>query len=125
QDSKTLIDILHGNKFLLGRDGDASGFYHHDVSQWVLGYILGVEWEPSLVTYTNQTHEAQSSYTGTYMTTTEDASPFEAALAQIGDKAIEYETVRYKQQRLVAFSNWPTTDPFTYSLVTTRYRYKS
>ena len=124
QDSKTVIDILHGNKFLLGRDGDGSGFYRHDVSQWVLGYILGVEWEPSLVTYTNLTHEEQSRYEGTYLSTTEDATPFEAALAQIGDAVIEYETVRYKQQRLVAFSNWPTTDPFVYSVVTTAHRDK-
>ncbi len=124
QDSKTVIDILHGNKFLLGRDGDASGFYRHDVSQWVLGYILGVECEPSLVTYTNLTHEGQSRYEGTYLSTTEDATPFEAALAQIGDAVIEYETVRYKQQRLVAFSNWPTTDPFVYSVVTTAHRDK-
>ncbi len=125
QDCKTIIDILHGNKFLLGRDGDGSGYYSHDVSQWVLGYIIGVEWENSLVAYTNQNNPHLTSYQGKYMSTTEDAKPFEAALAQIGDKAIEYETVRYKEQRLVAFSNWPTTDPFTYSLVTTRYRYKS
>ena len=35
-------------------------------------------------------------------------------LTQVGDKIIEYESKRYKQQRLIAFSNWPTTDPFTY-----------
>ena len=29
---------------------------------------------------------------------------------------------RYKEQRLVAFSNWPTTDPFKYSVVTTVYQ---
>ncbi len=125
EDSKTIIDIIHGNKFLLGRDGDGSGFYRHDVSQWVLGYILGVEWESSLVTYTNQNNPHRTSYTGAYMSTTEDATPFEAALAQLGDEVIEYETTRYKTQRLMAFSNWPTTDPFTYSLTTTNYRYKS
>ena len=124
EDSKTIIDILHGNKFLLGRDGDGSGFYRHDVSKWVLGYILGVEWESSLVTYTNQTHEDVSGYQGEYMATTQEATPFEAALAQLGDEVIEYETTRYKEQRLVAFSNWPTTDPFVYSVVTTAYRDK-
>ena len=125
QDCKTIIDILHGRKFLLGRDGDGSGFYSHDVSRWVLGYILGVEWETSLVTYTNQNNPRRTSYQGTYMATTQDATPFEAALAQLGDEVIRYESTRYKQQRLVAFSNWPTTDPFIYSLVTATYRYKT
>lgn len=125
EDSKTIVDIIHGKKFLLGRDGDGSGFYRHDVSPWVLGYILGVEWEASLVTYTNQTHYDQTSYQGSYMSTTPDASPFEAALARLGDELIGYESSRYKQQRMVAFSNWPTTDPFCYSLVTTTYRFKN
>ena len=35
-------------------------------------------------------------------------------LAQVADKTVEYETNRYGQQRLIAFSNWPTTDPFEY-----------
>lgn len=125
EDGKTVIDILHGNRSLLGRDGDASGRYRKDVSRWVLGYILGVEWESSLVTYTNQNNPDKSSYQGTYLTTTEEATPFEAMLARLGDGIISYETDRYCQQRLVAFANWPTTDPFSYSLVTTAYRYKS
>ena len=124
EDAKTIVDILHGRKFLLGRDGDGSSYYRHDVSRWTLGYILGVEWEASLVNYTNQNHYDKTSYQGQYMVTTPDATPFEAALARLGDEIISYETRRYKQQRLVAFSNWPTTDPFRYSLVTTAYRDK-
>lgn len=124
EDCQTIVDILHGNKFLLGRDGDGSGFYRHDVSSWVLGYILGVEWESSLVTYTNQNNPDRCSYSGKYMATTDEATPFEAMLAQLGDRLIAYESSRYKQQRLVAFSNWPTTDPFRYSLITSNYRHK-
>ena len=37
---------------------------------------------------------------------------------------IEYESQRYKQQRLVAFANWPTTDPFIYPEAVMAYRYK-
>ena len=113
-DCKTVVDILHGEKnFSLGR-GLGSGSYRKDVSQWVIGYILGVEWEDVTVAYTNEKYPERNSYTGTYMYTTEDATPFEAMLAQVGDSIIEYETTRYKEQRLIAFSNWPTTDPFLY-----------
>lgn len=55
------------------------------------------------------------------MYTSEEASPFEAMLARTGDKVIEYESKRYGQQRLVAFSNWPTTDPFEYPRETAEY----
>ena len=113
-DCKTLVDVLHGNRSLsLGR-GLGSGSYRCDVSPWVIGYILGVEWEDVTVAYTNEKYPERNQYSGTYMVTTEDATPFEAMLAQVGDSIIEYETQRYRQQRLVAFSNWPTTDPFLY-----------
>lgn len=118
-DCRTVVDVIHGNKKIsLGRVASAgSGTYRRDVSKWVIGYILGVEWEDVTVVYTNEKYagiEGYTSYQGKYMYTTEEATPFEAMLAQVGDKIIEYESHRYKQQRLIAFSNWPTTDPFVY-----------
>ena len=43
-DCRTMLDVIHGNKKIgLGRMASAgSGFYLHDVSQWIIGYILGV-----------------------------------------------------------------------------------
>lgn len=114
EDSRTLVDILHGNRNLSLGYGLGSGSYRRDVSPWVIGYILGVEWEDVTVAYTNEKYPERTSYQGTYLYTTQDATPFEAMLAQVGDNIIAYETTRYKQQRLVAFSNWPTTDPFLY-----------
>lgn len=113
-DCRTVVDILHGKKTLNLGYGIGSGSYRHDVSPWVIGYILGVEWEDVTVTYTNNKYPQRNSYQGTYMYTTADASPFEAMLCEVGDKIIEYESERYHQQRLIAFSNWPTTDPFDY-----------
>ena len=45
EDCRTLVDVIHGNKKIsLGRYASAgSGTYHHDISPWVIGYILGVE----------------------------------------------------------------------------------
>lgn len=121
EDSKIVIDIIHGKRnFSLGR-GTGSGSYRKDISQWVIGYILGVEWEDVTVAYTDHKYPERNQYHGKYMYTTEDASPFEAMLCEVGNKVIEYESERYKQQRLIAFSNWPTTDPFDYPDNVTRF----
>ena len=125
EDGKTVVDILHGKRVHLGRDGDASGYYFQDVSQWVLGYILGAEWRSDLVTYTNQNHQGMEPYQGQYLQATENASPFENMLARLGDEVIAHETRRYAEQRLVSFVNSAATDPFSYSVVTTSYRYKT
>ena len=64
-DSKTLVDILHGERSLsLGR-GLGSGSYRKDVSQWVIGYILGVEWEDVTVAYTDNKYPERNRYSGT------------------------------------------------------------
>lgn len=119
EDCKIMVNVIHGKQKLnLGRVASAGhGSYHKDISQWVIGYILGVEWEDLTVAYTDDLYEGEegySSYEGKYMYTTEEASPFEIMLAKVGDDIIRYETERYGTQRLIAFSNWPTTDPFEY-----------
>lgn len=119
EDCKIVVDVIHGNKKIsLGKVASAgSGTYRHDVSQWVIGYILGVEWEDVTVIYTDKKYEnvdGYISYQGTYTYTTADATPFEVMLAQVFDKIVGYESSRYQQQKLIAFSNWPTADPFDY-----------
>ncbi len=124
-DCMSLVDIIHGKKTLsLGNGGSGGGNYRKDISQWVIGYLIGVEWESSLVIYTNQKSAGLENFAGTYLYTTEDATPFEAMLCRVGDSLIRYESERYRQQRLVAFSNWPTTDPFVYPAAVADYRRK-
>lgn len=118
-DCRTMINVIHGKqKISLGRIASAgSGTYTHDVSRWVIGYILGVEWEDVTVAYTDHKYEGlegYTSYTGEYLRTTPEATPFECMLAQVGDTVIAYETKRFGTQKLLAFANWPTTDPFDY-----------
>lgn len=120
-DCRTVVDIIHGKKNLNLGYGIGAGSYRNDISPWVIGYILGVEWEDVTVVYTNDKYPDRNVYNGTYMYTTEDATPFEAMLCEVGNKIIEYESERYKQQRLIAFSNWPTTDPFDYPELITKY----
>ncbi len=118
-DCRNMVDAIHGNKkFAIGkRAASGSGSYLKDVSKWTIGYILGIDWESTTVAYTNQKYEgdeAYTKYTGDYLYTTGEPSAFEAMLAYVGDKAIEYEAKKYKEQRLISFSNHPMTDPFDY-----------
>lgn len=114
EDSRILVDVLHGKRKINANEAYGNGTYTHDISDWVIGYIIGVEWEGITVAYTDFMEQDKSSYQGKYMYTTDEATPFEAMLAQVGDKIFEYESTRYKTQKLVAFSNWPTTDPIDY-----------
>lgn len=53
EDCKIMVDIIHGNrKVSLGRMASAGhGSYLKDISHWVIGYILGVEWDELTVAY--------------------------------------------------------------------------
>ncbi len=112
-DGKDLVDIFHGNKTLNPRPGFASGHYSYDVSKYIIGWILGVEWDPSFVMNTNQLHPTLNHYEGNFLYT-ENASPFEAFLAQVGDTILSYEAEKYSTTRPVSFTNWLTTDPLTH-----------
>ncbi len=104
------VDIIHGNADIEKLPGNPGGVYTSDVSQWVVGWILGVEWSADFVIGTNTAHPEESTFSGTYVHT-RDASPFEVFLAGAAEQAISYEMGQYGQQRPVALSNWCTTDP--------------
>lgn len=124
RDCKKTIDTVHGRYKEWTKDSIFSRYYRWDISPWVCGYILGVEWEGSLVTYTDKSFPQQEQLDGKYFYT-EGASNFEIFLASAGEAAAAYETQKYGSQRMIAFSNWPTTDPLTYSQNLTEYFLKS
>lgn len=109
EDIKTLINIIHGNASLPQKRGYASGVYTKDVSPYVMGWILGIEWDPEFVQNTNKVNEKITSFKGKHLYT-ENASPFEVFLAECGDYAIDYETENHKMQRPLSFTNWVTAD---------------
>lgn len=124
RDCKKTVDVVHGRHKEQGENSVLPRFYRWDVSPWVCGYILGVEWEGTLVTYTDQSFPQREQLDGEYFYT-EDASNFEIFLASAGEKTAAYETRKYGAQRMIAFSNWPTTDPLTYPQKLTEYYTKS
>lgn len=111
EDCEKLVDVLHGRRSIWYNSRYGHGTYKWDVSQWVIGYILGVEWDPDVVLYTDDIQAHSASFEGTFLYTDEKASAFEAMLARVGDCLLEYEMRKYGAQRLLAFSNWPETDP--------------
>ena len=67
EDAVTLVDVIHGNATVEETAGEASGTYTSDVSHWLAGWILGIEWDPNLVVNTNTQHPDKASYDGTYL----------------------------------------------------------
>ncbi|HOV70011.1 MAG TPA: family 2 glycosyl transferase, partial [Clostridia bacterium] len=108
-----VIDVLHGNITLPLRPGFASGNYTVDVSDYVAGIMLGIEWDPKFVINTNNNNPERSIYNGDYLYTL-NATPFETFLCSVGDEVIRYQTEKYSYQVPVAFTNWVTTDPLSH-----------
>ncbi|MBO0961579.1 hypothetical protein J1P26_17885 [Neobacillus sp. MM2021_6] len=106
---RNMIDIIHGNSNLAERPGHAAGTYQYDISKYVLGMIIGTEWDPEMVKNTNTVHAGIAQYKGNYFKT-ENASPFEVWLAGLMDYAAAYEAKQYSWQHSLSFTNWVTTD---------------
>lgn len=83
------------------------------MSPWLVGWIIGIEWDLNFVINTNNQHPDKKDYDGKYLYT-QTASPFEAFLCRVGDALIKHEAETYKFQVPLAFSNWITTDPLTH-----------
>ena len=113
QDVLTTVDVIHGSAVIPDSPGEASGTYRTDVSRWLAGWIIGIEWDPNLVINTDEQHPDMRDYDGNYLYT-QSATPFEAFLCRVGDALIDHETEKYQFQAPLAFTNWITTDPLSH-----------
>lgn len=116
EDSRSVVDIVHGRKIIAANTLKGSGNYRNDISPWVLGYIVGNSWNPGTMAYTNNNENYKNTYNGTYFKTISDSTVFEAMLAKIMDEMVSYESLKYKTQRLISFYNDPQSDPFEYEV---------
>ncbi len=108
------VDIIHGNSDYTDYGSIKNAVYSHDVSEYLAGYILGLEWDPGFVERTNAYTE-YAGYKGEYLETGEKATAFESFLCEVGDSLISYESGKYSAQSPLAFLNWATTDTLTHS----------
>lgn len=105
----TLVDVIHGNRFVEAEVGHASGLYTADVSEYVIAWLIGIEWDPFMTLNTNKVNQDLGEYEGKYFET-KGAQAFEHWLAMNLDYIVDYELENYNWIRPVSFSNWPTTD---------------
>ena len=111
---KEAVDIIHGSRInLIGAQG--LDIFRVDVSPWVVGFLVGSEWDPDTVVFMNHfVPELPDSFEGEFFSSAEDASRFEVMLAQIMDDVTSYETRRYKTQRPISFIASPMIDFLEY-----------
>lgn len=107
------VNVVHGDADIPERPGHASGRFRADVSEYMLGWIVGTEWFPPAVQATDRANAGMEPYVGEYFRATEDATPFESWSASMLDK-LAREEMKYGWQHPVALSNWPTTDPLSH-----------
>ena len=115
EQTEQVIDALHGNKMIV-KDNTAY-MYVSDVSDYVLGYMIGIEWDEMFVEYVNKSKTEFANYKGKYLYADKQATPFENILAQWGDYTLSYEEERYHVQKVLSFANWAETDPIKNEIV--------
>lgn len=105
-----IIDAVHGNIAIGPKRDHAWGSYDRDVSEHLLAYIIGREWEPFAVVAYNAMHPDRTSWSGRWLRV-EQGNPMECWVAKMCDFAAEYEASNYSTIHPLTFANWPTLDP--------------
>lgn len=106
---KKIVDVVHGDAVVEQQPGHAYGNYKTDISPYVIGWMIGIEWFPIMVDQMEQDYPDLGEYQGQYIYT-ENANPMENWLAQQLDLLASYELETYNSMRPLSFTNWVTTD---------------
>jgi hypothetical protein len=90
--------------------GRAGGAWDADVTPWLIGWIIGGEFDPRALKASDKRAEGATPVRGKYFRTTPEATPTEKWLAaRMNELATEVAAQGLSQP--IAFVNWPTTDP--------------
>ncbi|MFC1555718.1 T9SS type A sorting domain-containing protein [candidate division KSB1 bacterium] len=112
-DIEEVIDCVHGNRTIDNRFGKAYGEFNTDISEWIIGYIIGREIFPEEVLNTNSIYPDSTDYLGTAIQI-DSVTATEVWAAKHLNKTIVYERNTYDVERPVSISSWPTLDPLTH-----------
>ncbi|GIQ71519.1 hypothetical protein DUZ99_19800 [Xylanibacillus composti] len=112
QEIRDAVAAVYGKTTLAPEphSGKAAGAYTYNAGPYLMGWIVGTEWEPNMVKRTNELHADIPDYEGQHFRSKPGANAFEKWLALMVDTAAQAE-IQYGWQHPIAFSNWVTTDP--------------
>jgi hypothetical protein len=105
-----VVSAIHGTLEREPMRGHASGVWTADISDWVYGYSIGVEWDPMTTYESDEKNVGCDPYHGTYFSSKEGASPTETWIAEMLDFTATTEAALGRTMPLT-FTNWPTVDP--------------
>ena len=109
-----VVDAVHGHASLPVRDanpaGEAGGIYAADVSNYIIGWLVGREIEPHVAVTTNLRNPRLRNFNGKYLSI-KGGNATEVWLTERCDGLVHYEAEQYNSQHPVAFVNWPPLDP--------------
>ena len=100
-DMKNTVNAVHGNPFE-NMPEDIGAIYNTDISEYLLAYTLGVEFESHDIIYSHIMNDDKS-YIGKYIKTEADASSLESFLARMGDILVSYEINEYRKQTPITY----------------------
>jgi len=122
KDIKNTINVIHGRAAVFTNSRSHKGLYLKDISKYNLGYILGTNTNPEIVTLTDSKYSHINSFEGDYFKL-EKGSPFEAFIAESMDIATSYEMKKYNQISLISYLTDIETDPLEYEHEANRTRH--
>ena len=101
------IDVVHGK----AASRQSSGAYTHNISPYVIGYILDGWKDADFILATDERNTNIFGFEGDYLYTV-NASPYESWLAAMGNYVISYEHDKYGGPfKIISWINNPVTDP--------------
>jgi len=110
REMRRVVDAVHGHALVATQRGRAWGRYEVDVSDHVLAFVLGREWEPFSVGAYDRKRSGLRAYSGRFLAV-DRGSAADVWLAEQCDYLLAYEWDGYRAQRPIAYTNWPTLDP--------------
>jgi hypothetical protein len=110
---RRVVDLVHGHGLIAARPGHAFGRYDGDVSDHVLGFIIGREWEPFSIRAYNARRRDRTAFAGRFLAL-DRGTPADVWMAEQCDYLLAYEWDTYHAQRPIAYTNWPTLDPLAH-----------